>query len=29
MSLEEEVCAENDRLPEGVYEIPTETKQIF
>jgi hypothetical protein len=29
MSLEEEVCAENDRLPEGVYEIPTETKPIF
>ncbi len=29
MGLEEEVCAENDRLPEGVYDIPTETKPIF
>jgi hypothetical protein len=26
--LDEEVCAENDRLPEGVYEIP-ETKETF
>ena len=26
---EEEVCAENDRLPNGTYEIPTETKVVF
>ena len=29
VSLDEEICAENNRLPEGAYEIPTETKQIF
>jgi len=27
--LEEEACAENDRLPEGSYDIPVETKPIF
>jgi len=27
--LDEEACAENNRLPEGNYDIPMETKQIF
>ena len=27
--MEEEACAENDRLPEGSYDIPMETKLIF
>ena len=27
--IEEEACAENDRLPEGVYDIPVENKPAF
>ncbi len=28
-SFEEEICAENDRLPHGQYEVPHETKTLY